>query len=427
MASGDFFGGFLRGVTNTTLHLRQLQQAHEREKTDNELKRKELKLREQRAEFDAQLMSQKLQEFTSQRQGRQALGELFGAGMRQPEAFPGGFQPVAEGTPLISGVTPTAGVDPQAAIQEQIRGTRATQLNQAVTAGEQAIQQGMDPGAVQKLLQARFPELAQGEAGEFTLKPGEVRFRGGKPIATVPKEGAPPSQLVQAILREPQLFEKLPADTRAAITPALVEGGFRGKDLTTPEDVAMQGLRRQKLQLDVQTAQREATGGLTGGDQRTLQLATRAAIRQEPAFKDFQAARSGYNAVIVGAQQANAAGDLAMINGIARLLDPGSVVRPSEFETVRQAQGLIDQIQIIVKRLETGESMAPKTRERVTKLAHALITEWGQAVKAEVEPIYRSVLKGTKISLEDVFVEPSSTLPQGAPLSEADLLEKYKK
>ncbi|MGI9294660.1 MAG: hypothetical protein ACR2PS_11815, partial [Pseudomonadales bacterium] len=162
----------------------------------------------------------------------------------------------------------------------------------------------------------------------------------------------------------------------------------------------------RRLESDIAKNIRETQGILNPVDKRKLQLDVRGDVRQEPVYKDYQNALGGFTAVSVGARRSDAQGDLAILNGIVRLLDPGSVVRPSEFETARNAQGLIEQLEVLIPRIEAGEILNPATRQRYLTLAQSLLGEYGSTAKTEISQVYGALLQDTGLALDQVFVEP---------------------
>jgi hypothetical protein len=409
-------GSFAEGFVNTYLTAQEHQRREERSKLELALLQKEMKLKEKRQEFEEQKLLEELKSKQLKGQAQLSLAQLFAqppaqsdplqqtlAGMQfapaPAEAATGNAPYTAPANPVLQQArAPRPQPTGLAAMPQEMR-----QLLPALLLGDQSALAG-------KFIEPYLPQRPKAKE-PYSLAEGARRFdehdrlvAEGKPKA---EEAVTPG-LVDAVLAQPQLYEKLPAATRATITPALVERGFKAADLTTDEDRTLQQLRIAKYQADITAAKRTGSGAMTTADQRKLALNVRQDIRQEPAFKDLMGARSGHTAVMVGARQANAQGDLAIVNGIARLLDPGSVVRPSEFDTVRRSQGLIDQIEVFAQRLAKGEILTPKLRQQFVDLANNLQKEWERAAKGEVEQVYGSVLKGTGIALSDVWVEPST-------------------
>lgn len=86
---------------------------------------------------------------------------------------------------------------------------------------------------------------------------------------------------------------------------------------------------------------------------------------------DFVAVRDAYRRV--SASQESAAGDLSMIFGYMKMLDPGSVVRESEFATAQNAAGVPDQVRNMYNRILSGERLNPEQREMFKAQAEELM------------------------------------------------------
>jgi hypothetical protein len=409
-------GSFADGFVQTHLLLQQQQRLNERSKLELDLLTKEAKLKEKRQQFEEEKLLEDLKSKQQKQAAQQAVLQLFA----QPQAQTDPLQQTLAGMPFetappeaATGNAPTtAPANPvlQQALAPRPQPTGLAAMPENIRQLVPTLLLGGYGDMAMKFAEPYLPQRAKAKE-PYTLAENARRFdehnrlvAEGKPKA---EEAVTPG-LVDAVMAQPQLYDKLPAATRATLTPALVERGFKAADLTTAEDRQLQQLRIAKYQAEINAANRTASGALSTADQRKLALNVRQDIRQEPAFKDLMGARSGHTAVMVGATQANAQGDLAIVNGIARLLDPGSVVRPSEFDTVRRTQGLIDQIEGFAQRLAKGEILTPKVRQQFVDLANNLQHEWERTAQREVEKVYGPVLKGTGIALSDVWVEPST-------------------
>jgi hypothetical protein len=89
--------------------------------------------------------------------------------------------------------------------------------------------------------------------------------------------------------------------------------------------------------------------------------------------KEFQKQSGAYGRVVSSADKASAAGDLALIFNFMKVLDPGSVVRESEFATAAGARAALTRaekdgtvipavVAQAVQRLETGQMLLPEQR-----------------------------------------------------------------
>jgi hypothetical protein len=94
--------------------------------------------------------------------------------------------------------------------------------------------------------------------------------------------------------------------------------------------------------------------GLTG-QQITAASGLRDDLRAES--KDFSAARDGYERMLSAATDPSPAGDVALLYGFMKLLDPNSVVRETEFATAAKTGSLPTQIQAAAERVISGQRL----------------------------------------------------------------------
>ena len=73
---------------------------------------------------------------------------------------------------------------------------------------------------------------------------------------------------------------------------------------------------------------------------------------------DFRKIRDSHARIQEVAKDPSAAGDIAIIFNFMKMLDPGSVVRESEFATAAEAAGVPDKIRNLYNKLLTGERIA---------------------------------------------------------------------
>jgi len=92
----------------------------------------------------------------------------------------------------------------------------------------------------------------------------------------------------------------------------------------------------------------------------------------ESASKDFFKVRDAYNRVLASAANPSAAGDLALIFNFMKTLDPGSVVRESEFATAAAAGSFLDRTYGFGLKLKEGQRLSPNQRQDFVDRAGAL-------------------------------------------------------
>lgn len=79
-------------------------------------------------------------------------------------------------------------------------------------------------------------------------------------------------------------------------------------------------------------------------------------------LKEYNEALNGFNKVAAAASDTSPAGDLAMIFGFMKTLDPSSTVREGEFATAQNAGSVPTQIQSLYNRIISGERLTPEQR-----------------------------------------------------------------
>jgi len=95
--------------------------------------------------------------------------------------------------------------------------------------------------------------------------------------------------------------------------------------------------------------------------------------------KPYQEVKSAYGRML--ASEDTAVGDLSLIFGYMKMLDPGSVVREGEFATAQNAAGVPERIQNVYNRVITGERLNASQRN---------------SFKGQAKGLFNSALDGEK-------------------------------
>jgi hypothetical protein len=82
----------------------------------------------------------------------------------------------------------------------------------------------------------------------------------------------------------------------------------------------------------------------------------------ETESKDFKTRVDAYNQIVASAENPSAAGDLALIFGYMKMLDPNSVVRETEFANAENAAGVPERIRAQYNKALTGTRLTESTR-----------------------------------------------------------------
>lgn len=88
--------------------------------------------------------------------------------------------------------------------------------------------------------------------------------------------------------------------------------------------------------------------------------------------KDFAEQNAAYGRILASAETPTPAGDLALIFNYMKVLDPGSVVRESEFATAAKSGSYGDRIQAAVQKVMSGERLSPDQRKDFVERAGGL-------------------------------------------------------
>lgn len=113
-------------------------------------------------------------------------------------------------------------------------------------------------------------------------------------------------------------------------------------------------------------------GGLTDSQYFSFTNSLRDDARNDPDVKDFVAIRDGYERVQTGANLDNAQGDLALLFGYMKILDPTSVVRETEFANAEMAMGYAQRILNIPAKAINGSRLTPSARQDFASAAKTL-------------------------------------------------------
>ena len=124
--------------------------------------------------------------------------------------------------------------------------------------------------------------------------------------------------------------------------------------------------------------------------------------------KGYQEVKSAYGRVL--SAEDTAVGDLSLIFGYMKMLDPGSVVREGEFATAQNSAGVPERIQNVYNRAVRGERLTPGQRKSFKGQAEKLYQSSKQHENTVRSGISR-IAKGYGLSTENIFYEPSETAP----------------
>jgi hypothetical protein len=128
--------------------------------------------------------------------------------------------------------------------------------------------------------------------------------------------------------------------------------------------------------------------------------------------KGYQEVKSAYGRV--KASEDSAVGDLSLIFGYMKMLDPGSVVREGEFATAQNAAGVPERIMNIYNKVASGERLNAGQRKAFKGQAEKLFQTAAEQEKTVRQGIER-ISKGYGLKTENIFYESTETPPGQIP------------
>ena len=103
-------------------------------------------------------------------------------------------------------------------------------------------------------------------------------------------------------------------------------------------------------------------------------------------------------------------GDIALITGFMKMLDPGSVVRETEFATARDTSGLYTRLENSLEKAKGGQFLQPKQREEFVNLAKQYLDS-AQKKSGEDRKALGVVVKNYKLNPDNVFGPETTAAP----------------
>lgn len=171
---------------------------------------------------------------------------------------------------------------------------------------------------------------------------------------------------------------------------------------------AQLGLEREGLGLRRQAMEMEGGRKADAADSARAAAAANAA---EDLRKEFQGGQTYKNTQLIAesakkilTSSDTGAGDMGLLYGYMKLLDPGSAVRESEFATAAQSGSLPAQIQGWASKIISGERLPASTRKQFKDEARTLLKAQADRYEETAKP-YRRLAEQAGIRPEDVILD----------------------
>jgi hypothetical protein len=156
-------------------------------------------------------------------------------------------------------------------------------------------------------------------------------------------------------------------------------------------------------------------------------------IQGLPSYKNIAQAAPVYKSMLDAAARDNRAADVNMIYGMAKIMDPGSVVRESEMTVAQAVATLPQQLQAAIKsQLAESGRLTPEIRAAIMTEARSRIGAY-QAMFDQDANMYRGIAQRGRMNEADVLpsfgpfdeFKPPAAAPSPAAID--DLVKKYSK
>ncbi len=160
------------------------------------------------------------------------------------------------------------------------------------------------------------------------------------------------------------------------------------------------GTETQKIALELEGL--KATGGLD--PVKSFEQEEKLRREFQTRTKVYGELGTTYNNIKSSAEAKNGPGDIALITGFMKMLDPGSVVRETEFATARDTAGLYERLLNTSQKLQSGQLFAldSKQRQEYVNLAKQYLDS-AQKKAGEDKKALGVVVKNYRLNPENVF------------------------
>jgi hypothetical protein len=174
------------------------------------------------------------------------------------------------------------------------------------------------------------------------------------------------------------------------------------------------GIESKKAALELEVL--KATGGVDPDKKFTQEEKIRK--EHQTRTKVYGELQGTFGNIKSSADTGNGPGDIALITSFMKMLDPGSVVRETEFATARDTAGLFTQLENRLQKAKDGQLLNPTQRKEYVALAQKYL-ESAQKKAGEEKVALGVIVKNYKLNPENVFgpeEKPPTPLPTSATI-----------
>ena len=208
------------------------------------------------------------------------------------------------------------------------------------------------------------------------------------------------SAMTAADAIKPDVWKSILDATQPKAAEAASPLGKLAQDVA--KGILPQSVLDSALKLDKTTAE----GGLTLKDK----VAEEARLRGEYSKRteDLTSAERNQSIIETSAADNTGAGDIALVTSFMKMLDPGSVVRETEFATAANAGGLLGRLQSLATKVESGQFLSAEQRTEFQNLSRKFL-EAAQVQEQGVQQSYQAIVDNYGLNPVNVFGARATT------------------
>ena len=293
------------------------------------------------------------------------------------------------------------GVQAVQAIDMANQGRKLLESKLADAAAQREMQKLQMQGAMQgieqnrRAMQEQFGAAAERAGGQVPIRVESPYNTRTPDVSTrmmgLQESGAPPAVLGGAMAQREATAAAQQKAAMAAQQQAL--------------EVSKHKLNLAKFGQELQAYQQALTGGPTAGLPPEKIASMEDTLRGDftTLTKDFRSVRDSYQRVVASSSDPSPAGDLALIFNYMKILDPGSVVRESEFAQAAASGSYGDRIQAAMGRVASGQRLSDDMRMDFVARAEKLYKAQEQSFFGLAEQ-FKGIAQRRGLDLQNVNV-----------------------
>lgn len=156
------------------------------------------------------------------------------------------------------------------------------------------------------------------------------------------------------------------------------------------------------------------SGSLTGGSGSEFKQANTLRDEFNTITKDFRTTQDAYQKIARSAKSGTGPGDMSLIYGFIKMLDPNTGVKEGEYASASNAQGIPDRVISLYNQAIDGQLMAPNVRAQFVAEAGNLYASQKNSYE-RMKVNYSDMAKRANVNPQDVVIDYSSPVDVGGP------------